>query len=162
MADRFVDNYLLYLLARASKEISSQFHDRLKQHGLQVSEWRVLASLSDGNGMTLGELAARALQRQPTMTKIVDRMERGGLVERHPGAKDRRQVRVFITCDGRRQVSEALRDAKKHEAEVLSDYSDSEAAQLKSILRALVERNGASGEASSDVYRNLSGLKDDQ
>ena len=39
MEERFADNYLLYLLARASTEVSKQFHSRLKHHGLQVSEW---------------------------------------------------------------------------------------------------------------------------
>ena len=143
MADRFVDDYLLYLLARASTEVSGQFHKQLKQHGLQVPEWRVLATLSDGDGMTLGELAVRALQRQPTMTKIVDRMERSGLVERRQSDSDRRQVRIFITGDGRKRVDAALSDAKAHESEVLSDYGQEEAAVLKSVLKSLIERNGA-------------------
>lgn len=143
MADRFVDDYLLYLLARASSEVSAQFHDRLKTHGLQVAEWRVLASLSDGDGMTVGEIAAHALQRQPTMTKIIDRMAETGLVERRQDADDRRKVRIFITREGQRRVDNALADAKLHEREVLSDYSPSEARQLKSVLRALVDRNGA-------------------
>ena len=143
MADRFVDDYLLYLLARASTEVSGQFHKQLKQHGLQVPEWRVLATLSDGDGMTLGELAVRALQRQQTMTKIVDRMERSGLVERRQSDSDRRQVRIFITGDGRKRVDAALSDAKAHESEVLSDYGQEEAAVLKSVLKSLIERNGA-------------------
>jgi DNA-binding MarR family transcriptional regulator len=143
MEERFADNYLLYLLARASTEVSKQFHSRLKHHGLQVSEWRVLASLSDGDGMTVGELAARALQRQPTMTKIVGRMEIAGLVQRRKSSRDRRRVQVFITDDGRQRVSAALKDAIKHEAEVLSDYTRKEAADLKTILRNLLERNGA-------------------
>lgn len=144
MAERFVNDYLLYLLARASSEVSAQFHQRLKTHGLQVAEWRVLASLSDGDGMTIGELAARALQRQPTMTKIITRMADAGLVERRPDASDRRKVRIFITGDGRRRVDDALADAKAHEREVLADYSPTEAARMKSMLRALVDRNGAS------------------
>jgi len=144
MAERFVNDYLLYLLARASSEVSAQFHQRLKTHGLQVAEWRVLASLSDGDGMTIGKLAARALQRQPTMTKIITRMADAGLVERRPDASDRRKVRIFITGDGRRRVDDALADAKAHEQEVLADYSPTEAAQMKSMLRALVDRNGAS------------------
>jgi DNA-binding MarR family transcriptional regulator len=144
MAERFVNDYLLYLLARASSEVSAQFHQRLKTHGLQVAEWRVLASLSDGDGMTIGELAARALQRQPTMTKIITRMADAGLVERRPDASDRRKVRIFITGDGRRRVDDALADAKAHEQEVLADYSPTEAAQMKLMLRALVDRNGAS------------------
>lgn len=143
MADRFVDDYLLYLLARASSEVSAQFHVRLKSHGLQVPEWRVLASLSDGDGMTVGELASRALQRQPTMTKIIDRMADSGLVERRQDEADRRKVRIFITKDGRRRVEAALKDAKTHEREVLADYTIDEADRLKAMLRAVVDRNGA-------------------
>ena len=142
MAERFVDEYLLYLLARASSEVSAQYHARLKQHGLQVPEWRVLASLSDGDGMTVGELAARALQRQPTMTKIINRMEISGLIERRQGASDRRQVRIHITPEGRRRIDRALADAKAHETDVLSDYGPKEAALLKSMLQALIDRNG--------------------
>ena len=145
MADRFIDDYLLYLLSRASSEVSAQFHARLKVHGLQVPEWRVLASLSDGDGdgMTVGEIAMLALQRQPTMTKIIDRMTSSGLVERRQDENDRRKVRIFITQSGQRRVNEALADAKHHEKEVLADYTPAEAHQLKSILRALVDRNGA-------------------
>lgn len=145
MADRFIDDYLLYLLSRASSEVSAQFHARLKVHGLQVPEWRVLASLSDGDGdgMTVGEIAMLALQRQPTMTKIIDRMTSSGLVERRQDENDRRKVRIFITQSGQRRVNEALADAKQHEKEVLADYAPAEADQLKSILRALVDRNGA-------------------
>lgn len=144
MSKRFVDTYLLYLLARASSEVSAQFHDRLKTHGLQVPEWRVLASLSDGDGMTVGELANRALQHQPTMTKTIDRMVKSGLVDRRQGDPDRRQVRILITEEGRRRVDAALDDAKSHEAEVLVEYSVDEARRLKSMLLTLIERNGAS------------------
>ena len=43
---------------------------------------RVLATLSDGDGMTVGELARIALANQPTMTKNIDKLEKAGLVER--------------------------------------------------------------------------------
>ena len=139
MADRFIDDYLLYLLARASDGASAEFHSRLKTHGLQVPEWRVLAALSDGDGVTLGELAAIALQHQPTMSKIVGRMERAGLVIRRAGKRDRRQVRVFITPDGRRRVDTALKDAKLHEAEILSRFGTEDARRLKQLLRSLID-----------------------
>jgi DNA-binding MarR family transcriptional regulator len=148
MTARFIDSYLLYLLARASDSVSAQFHARLGDHGLQVREWRVLAALSDGDGLMLGELAEIALQRQPTMTKIVDRMERAGLVERRPGEKDRRQVRIFITPEGRRRVDAALRDARRHEADVLAGLTAADAARLKSVLRSLIAA-GADGTPES-------------
>ena len=96
--------------------------------------------------MTVGEIAARALQRQPTMTKIIDRMTESGLVERRQDKADRRKVRIFITADGQRRVDDALADAKLHEREVLSDYSPPEADSLKSMLKALVDRNGATSQ----------------
>src|SRR5690606_15491283 len=42
---RFVDDYLSYLLARASHQVSRAFHAQLKPYGLSVPQWRVLATL---------------------------------------------------------------------------------------------------------------------
>ena len=78
------------------------------------------------------------------MTKTIDRMTQAGLVERRPDNSDRRKVRIYISVDGRRRVDAALADAKAHEREVLADYSPAETAQMKSMLRTLLERNGAS------------------
>ena len=77
------------------------------------------------------------------MTKTIDRMEKAGLVERRQGMPDRRQVRVLITAEGRRRVDAALNDARAHEAEILSEYSDDETTELKALLRTLIERTAA-------------------
>jgi hypothetical protein len=58
---RFVDDYLLYLLARASHAASAGFHARLKARGVAVSVWRVVATLHGApEGGTVGGLAAPA------------------------------------------------------------------------------------------------------
>ena len=54
---RFVDNYLAALLAWASHLISSEFHAVVRENGLSVSEWRVLASLAGGEPIAIGQLA---------------------------------------------------------------------------------------------------------
>ena len=141
MAERFIDDYLLYLLARASALVSGQFHERLRPHGLDVGEWRVLATLSDGDGLLVGELATSVLFQQPTLTKILDRMERDGLVARRREDRDRRKVRVFVTSAGRRKVRGVLVAAKAHESEVLGEYTEDETESLKAVLRTLIDRN---------------------
>jgi DNA-binding transcriptional ArsR family regulator len=78
----FVHDYLPYLLGQANHAVHRVFAPRLRAAGLASTEWRVLATLSDGDGLTIGELAAEVLAQQPTLTKLVDRMERAGLVER--------------------------------------------------------------------------------
>jgi flavin reductase (DIM6/NTAB) family NADH-FMN oxidoreductase RutF/DNA-binding MarR family transcriptional regulator len=139
---RFIDDYLLYLLARASHLASGQFHALLKFRKIPVSHWRVLAALSAGEAMTISALARIVLFKQPTLTKAIDRMALLALVRRSASATDRRQVLVRITGEGRRLVRGLLNRAKKHESDVLAACKAGEAAQLKAALRALIDQLG--------------------
>jgi DNA-binding MarR family transcriptional regulator len=135
----FVDDYLSYLLARASLLVSSQFHRRVEENGLTVPVWRVLATLSGDDGLSVSRLAEIVLEKQPTLTKIIDRMEAEGLVKRREDDDDRRQTRICITARGRRMVTPLLRQAKRHERDVLEDYSSDDAQRLKTMLRGLIK-----------------------
>lgn len=137
--ERFVDDYLLYLLARASSQASAQFHEVIKSLGLSVAEWRVLGMLSSGPA-TIGDLVAATLFQQPTLTKIVDRMAASGLVARAPDPADGRRVVVTVTTAGKRIADQLVPLAKEHEARVLSGYAPGEAEALKAALRTLIAR----------------------
>jgi DNA-binding MarR family transcriptional regulator len=138
-APRFVDDYLLSLLARASFVVSSEFHERLRARGVSVPVWRVLAMLS-GGPETVTTLAEACLLQQPTMTKVLDRMERDGLVKRQQDSRDRRLVRVHLAPKGEGMVGDLLAAARAHEAEVVARHPD--AAAIKDLLRALIARQG--------------------
>ena len=87
---RFVDDYLAALLAQASQLISSEFHEVVRQNGLSVSEWRVLATLAGSEPISIGRLAQVAVLKQPTVTRMLDRMEARQQVERLAHDGDRR------------------------------------------------------------------------
>src|SRR4051794_18896063 len=137
---RFIDDYLLYLLARASHLISAKFHEQLRRCGISVTVWRVLASLVGSSGETVTGLAETCLLQQPTMTKLLDRMVRDELVRRSQDIRDRRVVRVALTARGEMIASELVQAAKQHEAEVLARHPEAEAMAIKSLLRAIVSR----------------------
>jgi 3-hydroxy-9,10-secoandrosta-1,3,5(10)-triene-9,17-dione monooxygenase reductase component len=99
--DSFAKNYLSYLLARASDIVSAEFHAAIATWRLSVAEWRVLACLSDAEGIGIVDLAGMALMKQPRITKIVDRLEADGLVERRTHEADRRRALVHLTALGR-------------------------------------------------------------
>jgi len=142
MADaepRFVENYLAALLAQASHLISSEFHEVVRKHGFSVSEWRVLASLADGNPTSIGQLAQVAVTKQPTLTRLLDRMEVKQQVERLPHESDRRITLVQITPLGRRTVAKLIDLARKHEARVLEPFGLTRAEELKTTLRRIIE-----------------------
>jgi flavin reductase (DIM6/NTAB) family NADH-FMN oxidoreductase RutF/DNA-binding MarR family transcriptional regulator len=139
-SDSFARNYLAYLLARASFNVSNEFHARLGEWKLSVPEWRVLACLMDVEGLSVGELAAMALMKQPRLTKVLDRMERDGLLQRRATAGDRRRVTLHLTAEGRARAAPVLAAAKAHEAELLKQFTDAERATIKHALDLLIDR----------------------
>ena len=135
----FVDDYLAYLLARASHLISSEFHAVVEASGLSLLEWRVMASLSGKVALSIGELADIVLTKQPTVTKLVGRMAEAGWVQRVDAAHDKRQSLVSLTTAGQRKVKPLLTQARLHEAQVMTEIGASEVAQLKRILEQLIQ-----------------------
>ena len=138
---RFIDDYLLYLLARASHAISAEFHEMLRRKGVSAPVWRVLASLVGGEGETVTGLADVCLLQQPTMTKLLDRMVRDDLVHRAQDLRDRRVVRINLTPRGEQMVKDLLEAARLHEAEVLARHPQAEADELKQLLRGIITRH---------------------
>ena len=134
----FVDDYLAYLLARASHLISSEFHAVVEASGLSLMEWRVMASLSGKDALSVGELADIVLAKQPTVTKLVGRMAEAGWVQRVDAPHDKRQSLVSLTPAGRRKVKPLLGQAQSHEAQVMADIGVSEVAQLKRVLERMI------------------------
>ena len=149
---RFVEDYLAALLAQASHLISSEFHKVARQHGFSVSEWRVLASLAGGEAISIGRLAQVAVTKQPTVTRMLDRMSQKGHVERLPHDSDRRITLVRITAAGERTVGQLMELAREHEHRVLEPFGHESAEALKNTLRRMIElhEQSPSDEAAED------------
>ena len=94
--DGFIAGYLPYLLAHASHLISGQFHEHLAARKVPVMQWRVMAALWDAP-KSASEVAAVILQKQPTVSKLLERMRLQGLVDRSPDETDRHRVVISLT-----------------------------------------------------------------
>ena len=136
-ASSFVDDYLPALLALASHAISGEFHRVVVARGLTVNEWRVLACLADSNLMSTGDLARMSLTTQPTVTRVVDRLEARGEVVRVGDPSDRRLTLVQITPTGARMLQQLMVLAREHEARVLAPLGAQHADELKQALKLL-------------------------
>ena len=135
---RFTDDYLPALLALASELISDEFHKVARAHGFSVSEWRVMASLANGHAISTGDLAHITVTKQPTLTRLLDRMESRGQIERIPHQTDRRITLVRITQAGTRSVDALIRLARDHEHQVLLPFGLERAEALKHTLRQII------------------------
>ena len=96
-------------LARATLLLESLQQECLEPIGLTFVEYSVLRVLNDGS-LSLSRLAEAAVRTTGGMTKIVDRLERRGLVERVADPADRRGVLVGLTEDGQ-EISTKASDA---------------------------------------------------
>lgn len=133
-APAFPDDYLPYLVARASHAILRDFHALLAPARMRVPEWRVLGTLSAGGGYTVGALARATLFKQPTLSKLLDGLERRGLVRRVAGAMDLRQARVELTPAGRRRIAPLVAKARRREALLLRQFRKADVRAFKRLL----------------------------
>lgn len=73
----------------------------LREHGLSSNQYNVLRILRGSpEGLLCGEIAARMITREPDITRLLDRLEKRGLVGRCRQTADRRRVITRITRDG--------------------------------------------------------------
>lgn len=131
---------LIDLLSRASHLLSEGLLHQVKEYGISASEWRVLAALSQRDGMAMTELAEHVLFKQPTLTKAIDRMERGQLVQRRTPIEDRRRTLVHLTERGRRVAAPLVARARQHAIAVSRAFGEVPSRELKAALLQLIER----------------------
>ena len=93
-------------LQRAATRLHDDTADLLKAANLSVTQFNVLRILRGAGpaGLTCGEIGGRLINKDPDVTRLLDRMERQGLVERGRADRDRRVVLTRISAAGRALV----------------------------------------------------------
>lgn len=112
---------------------------RLGKLDLSPSEINALANLADGRSRTVSALGAAVGTRPATLTGILDRLERRGLVTRGTNPHDRRAVLIELTPAGRRSartIAAAIDDLERRALDGLPDDAIDGATV---VLRALAE-----------------------
>ncbi len=134
---RFVDTYLGYLLGQANHALYKDFDAHVRAAGLSSIEWRVLATLADSAPITISQLAHEVLSKQPTVTKLVQRMAEQGWVTLHADAADQRRTLVAATATGKRLVRPLIEEARQHETRMLRALGATEKVALRKLLEKL-------------------------
>ena len=124
--ERFVDHYLGYLLGQANHALYKDFDAQVRAAGLSSIEWRVLATLHDSAPLSVSQLALEVLSKQPTVTKLVQRMSEQGWVTLLADPRDQRRTLVAIATAGKRLVKPLIEQAKRHEARMLQPLQTTE------------------------------------
>jgi DNA-binding MarR family transcriptional regulator len=110
------------------------------QYGLTGSQLLVVKILEEGQGTSLSELSERLRAKNSTVTGIVDRMERDGIVTRTRSETDRRVVHLGLTGKGKKLAQTAQIDPMHLFRALLQDLDGKDAADLERIMTKLARR----------------------
>ncbi len=130
---------LPYLMNRLTSKINRMWLLELRPHGLTIPRWQVLSILTVMDGCRVGELAEMAGSEQAVLSRVVDQMQRDGLVERKPAAADSRATEVWITEAGRSIYERLLPQAALHVDRLVSAFAEGEASQLAQSLEKMLD-----------------------
>jgi DNA-binding MarR family transcriptional regulator len=111
-------------------------HSLWDELGLYRGQPFLLAVLWESEGITHSELARRMHVSPATVTNMIKRMEKGGLLERRPDAEDQRVSHVYLTDAGRAIRERVDQRWRELETQVFGSFSEEE----QEILAALLER----------------------
>lgn len=95
------DGYIGYVLSDVARLIRTVFDRRVRDIGLTRAQWLVLTRLYRKPGASQTELAEMLEVDRASAGRMIDRMEKGGWLERRPDAADRRINRLFLTDEAR-------------------------------------------------------------
>jgi len=115
---------------------------RLRPLGLSRATWLLLAIVSRSEGLSQSELASRLGLEGASVVRLVDRLEREGLVERHTG-EDRRVKTIHLRDKGAGVAAEIRKVAAALRADVFRGIRASELEAAAAVLAKLKARLGA-------------------
>jgi DNA-binding MarR family transcriptional regulator len=89
-------------LLRTADQLQARVAEVLKPYGLSPTQYNALRILrgAGAEGLPCSEIAERMINRDPDITRLLDRLEHRGLTERHREKSDRRVIKARITAAG--------------------------------------------------------------
>ena len=96
-----LDNQLCFRLYTASRLLTQAYNPLLSEQGLTYPQYLVLLVLWEKDAQPVNDIAKRLLLETNTVTPLLQRMEKEGILTRARGKKDARQIIVSLTRKGK-------------------------------------------------------------
>ncbi|QDF97615.1 hypothetical protein CJ010_14255 [Azoarcus sp. DD4] len=130
--------FLPYLINRATSFLNLEFQKVLDGYGLTLTHWRVIAFLSEQDGLSVNALADATVTEQSTLSRALTNLVNRGYIRREPSPEDSRSVHIFLAPEGRVAFEQILERALRIEARALAGLDDGEQEHLRATLLKLI------------------------
>jgi MarR family transcriptional regulator, organic hydroperoxide resistance regulator len=145
-------DYVPYLANRVGMIIAEQFgEEALAPHRLSIAMWRVMAVLAANDSQRQIDIVDKTSIEPSTLSRLVTRLVRMGLVARTRSVNSNREVAVELTAKGTALVARLIPMARQYEADAIAGLSQHELALLKSSLRRVYDNMKSRARDARDV-----------
>lgn len=138
MTTPFIHRNLPRLLLQAREAVMAHTRPSLREHQLSDQQWRVLRVLGEHGAVETGRVAREAFILGPSLTGVLARMERDGLIVRTRDEQDARRSVIEATAAGRKLVKRLSSTVEAHYAWLESSMGKQKLAQLYTLLDELI------------------------
>lgn len=139
MSTPFVHRNLPRLLLQARESVMAHTRPSLREHNLSDQQWRVLRVLGEHGVVETGRVAREAFILGPSLTGVLARMERDGLIQRARDPEDQRRTVVQATTKGVKLVQRLSRTIEAHYEWMEKSLGKQKLAQLYALLDEVIE-----------------------
>jgi len=146
-SDDGLEDQIVMLVRRITRAIDSRSRSLLNDYGLTAPQLAVLQAIAGRNTVSAGSIAREVHLGQPTLTGILDRLEKRGFVQRIRDQYDRRGVNVGITDQGRQILAKTPPLLRDQFRERLRELHEWERTLVLSTLQRVAEMLDAPDES---------------
>lgn len=125
------------LLAECMQLFEKKSSARVRSLGFTDSQFDIIATLGNTAGMTCKELGEKTLITKGTLTGVLDRLDKKGLIERTRGDGDKRQLFVKLTAAGEQAFAEAFPQVVNQGGQIFGEYQEQDFVALERELLKL-------------------------
>jgi DNA-binding MarR family transcriptional regulator len=130
------EDRLIFLISKVYQKLIINLQKSFSESGIEVTPIQVmlLFFLQQNNGLSLTQISQGLMLENPTVTGLIDRLEKSGYVKRSDHPKDRRVCLVHLTEKGNKVAKKALPIVKKLNEQIKERYSKGEIEDFKKVL----------------------------
>jgi DNA-binding MarR family transcriptional regulator len=126
-------------MGRVVRRVQHYYERHLSSFGLTPAQFFVLDVLWTGDAISIGELSERVALDTSTLTGLLDRMERSGLVQRTPNPADRRSLLIVLTERARQLKSQVLPIADALDSSLRTRFGAADISVFERVLDAFCD-----------------------
>lgn len=125
---------ICFRFGKAVRKVTKAYREEIASYGLTHGQFFLIIAVMEEEGLLPSELADKTSQDRPTITGLLDRLEKEGWIERKTDSRDRRSLRIYLGSRAKKLRAPILKLFEETNQKFLNRFSHEEWAQMQSFL----------------------------